>query len=92
MIHVKARILGSMPEQSRHPSMAELIKSLKDEQNKTEILMTQIESGLDVVAGRLKAYQNYADRLKRVVQNYDPSKKLEYLNNIAKILASKSYK
>ncbi|XP_057340253.1 uncharacterized protein LOC130677502 [Microplitis mediator] len=74
-----------------HPSIAELVKSLKDEQNKTDILMTRIESGLDVVAGRLKAYQNYADRLKRVAQNYDPSRKLEYLNNIAKILASKSY-
>lgn len=73
-----------------HPVIAELIKSLKDEQNKTDILITPIESGLDVSKSSLKAYRNFTERLKNVVDNYDATKKLEYLNNVAKILASKS--
>ncbi|XP_057323660.1 uncharacterized protein LOC130666560, partial [Microplitis mediator] len=72
-----------------HPVMEELVKSLKDEQVKTDVLMTQIESGLDVSNTRLKAYRNYTERLKNFVLNYDVNKKYEYLNNVAKILASK---
>ncbi|XP_053596179.1 uncharacterized protein LOC128668046 [Microplitis demolitor] len=68
-----------------HPVMEELVKSLKDEQVKTDVLMTQIESGLDVTNTRLKAYRNYTERLKSVVLNYDANKKYEYLNNVAKI-------
>ncbi|XP_057329859.1 uncharacterized protein LOC130670468 [Microplitis mediator] len=73
-----------------HPTMQKFMSFLKDEQTKTDILITQIQSGLDVTGSRRKSYQNYTDRLKIVVNNYNSAYKFDYLNNIAKILSLKN--
>ncbi|XP_057324655.1 uncharacterized protein LOC130667181 [Microplitis mediator] len=69
-----------------HASISRFINCLKDEQVNTELLITQMNSGLNVAPRARQAYRDYNSRLKLVVSNYDRNNKLLYLNNIAKIL------
>ncbi|XP_008544919.1 uncharacterized protein LOC103569414 [Microplitis demolitor] len=78
-------------------SIGLFVNCLKDEQSKTEQLIAQIDSGLDI-SNKRKAYRDYDKRLHNIVktiiykrlQNYDSNDKLSYLKNIAKIIAFKS--
>lgn len=41
------------------PSIWLFLNSIKDEQSKTDVLIAQIDSGLDVSTSRRQAYQDY---------------------------------
>ncbi|XP_034946184.1 uncharacterized protein [Chelonus insularis] len=69
-----------------HASIRLFLNAMKDEQVKTETLITQINTGLDI-STRRRAYCNYDDRLKNVVIFYNANDKLDYLKIIAKIIS-----
>lgn len=69
-----------------HAEMAEFIDCIKLEQNKTELLMEQSNTGLEISPPNRKKYKNYDERLKNVVSNYDQADVLEYLKNVAALL------
>ncbi|XP_034946419.1 uncharacterized protein [Chelonus insularis] len=70
-----------------HASIGQFLNAIKDEPCKTEMLIAQIDSGLNVSISRRKAYRDYDNRLKSIVINYNSDYKLEYLKNIAKVLS-----
>lgn len=67
-----------------NPIIGSFINELKEEQTKTELLISQIESGLIIANKQRKAYRNRHERLRTIVLNYDANHKLQYLKNIAK--------
>lgn len=69
-----------------HAEMGKFINVIKGEQNLTEILITQLENGLDVAPKQRKAYRDSDERIKNVVTAYDADHKLQYLTNVASIL------
>ncbi|XP_034934842.1 uncharacterized protein [Chelonus insularis] len=69
-----------------HASIPQFLNALKNEQVKTELLMTQLNTGLNV-STRRKAYRDYDTRLKNVILHYTPDDKLTYLKNVAKIIS-----
>ncbi|XP_034936450.1 uncharacterized protein [Chelonus insularis] len=69
-----------------HASIGLFLNKLKDEQSRNEALISQIDTGLNVVT-QPKTYRDYNVRLKKVVMNYDSSDKLGYLRSIAKIIS-----
>ncbi|XP_057335420.1 uncharacterized protein LOC130674167 [Microplitis mediator] len=71
----------------QHAVIGKIIKNLKMEQNSTEVIVTQIETGLDINNKRRKAYNDIDLRLKNIVSQYDANNRLQYLKNIASILS-----
>lgn len=70
-----------------HAEMGKFINVIKGEQNITEILITQLQTGLDIAPKRRKAYRDFDERLKTIVTNYDSHHKLTYLMSVASVLA-----
>lgn len=63
------------------------INALKSEQNMTEIIISQINTGMNVNSKRRKTYQSIEERLKNIVLNYTKENCLCYLRNVACILS-----
>lgn len=69
-----------------HAEVPIMIKSLKSEQNLTDVYIEQSNSGLDIAEPRKKKYKSYDDRIKRVVLSYDRNQVVEYLKNISNLI------
>ncbi|XP_044578895.1 uncharacterized protein LOC123261369 [Cotesia glomerata] len=69
-----------------HASTNVLINKLKDEQSRSEALITQMDTGMKV-AGQRRAYHDYNARLKKVILDYDSADKFNYLRRVAKIIS-----
>lgn len=70
-----------------HVQIGAFINSLKAEQNITEMTITQINTGVDVVVAQRREYRARNRRLKNIANEYNKNNVLEYLKNIALVLA-----
>lgn len=70
----------------RHANIGKFLNVIKAEQNLSELLIAQMDTGLHVAATRRTKYQQFNERLKNIVLSYDANDKLKYLHNAASIL------
>ena len=69
-----------------HASFDKFLKVVIDEQGLTELLINQMDTGLNVVAKRRKAYRDVDERIKNIVDSYDYKNIIEYLKNIGSVM------
>ncbi|XP_014298070.1 uncharacterized protein LOC106693699 [Microplitis demolitor] len=66
-----------------HAIFSSFINFIKSEQVITETTITQMDAGINNVAKKRKIYADKDKRIMNVVLQYDPTKELKYLKNIA---------
>jgi len=66
-----------------HPSVFHLLDILRTEQNHTEILLAQIQSGRTVTETGKTKYIQMARRIDTLLSRYDANDKLQFLRGIA---------
>lgn len=69
-----------------HAQMGKFLNKLKTEQNLTDILIEQADTGLEISEPKKKKYKDYDQRLKNIAFTYKKDDVLDYLNNIAKLI------
>ncbi|XP_076388846.1 uncharacterized protein LOC143264616 [Megachile rotundata] len=69
-----------------HASFNKFIDVIKSKQIKTDVLITQADTGLGIASKRRREYVDLEYRLKNIVLSYDRNKIIKYLHDIATIL------
>ena len=67
-----------------HPSIWKLLDSLKDEESFAAFKLTQYKAkGKEALIDKRKVYRDVDDRIKNLVANYDNTKKMQFLRQVA---------